>query len=259
MAAEGGWRARRWTLGRARVEEERTMAPPLRRRARTLSITCPAGGGRRAAPGRRRGGARHRRDRWHSRRDPLIRPRRSSRAPGQGSRRPRLHRAPLMGGERHHQVTGGQITEPWPAGGPQPGEPPVAQKPGGHPCRSPTAHYQVNPGAVDEVKVAIVELVETRPSINPAPGTTRVAAGERPDQVRSPLRVRRRGGARAHGTSAAVRKFEEVDQPGSPPVPSSSPTTSRSPRTRAGSVRQCSAPARPGYRNRHSERSWLRA
>ena len=73
---------------------------------------------------RARGGARHRRDPWHSRRDPAhSRPRRSSRQPGERQTGVRAGTgAPLTWAENHiYQVTGGQITELWPAGGPQPG------------------------------------------------------------------------------------------------------------------------------------------
>jgi Phage integrase family len=51
----------------------------------------------------------------------------------------------------------------------------------------------------------------------------------------------------AHGASAAVRKFEEVDQP-ELAAPSPSPTTARSPPTTAGSAHGDSRPVRPGRR-----------
>jgi hypothetical protein len=60
-------------------------------------------------------------DPWHSRRDPAhSRPRRSSRRPGQAAGVHADTGAPLTWAENHiYRVTGGQITELWPAGGPQ--------------------------------------------------------------------------------------------------------------------------------------------
>jgi quinol monooxygenase YgiN len=77
-----------------------------------------------------------------------------------------------------------------------------------------TAHYQVKPGAVDRVKAAIVEFVEYVTLHEPG---TRIytAWQEESDPTRFVhlFEFADEEAHRAHGTSAAVRKFEEVYRP----------------------------------------------
>jgi quinol monooxygenase YgiN len=77
-----------------------------------------------------------------------------------------------------------------------------------------TAHYQVNPGAVDKVKAAIVEFVEyvTRHE----PGTRVYTAWQQesdPTKFVHLFEFADEEAHKAHGASAAVRRFEEVYQP----------------------------------------------
>lgn len=77
-----------------------------------------------------------------------------------------------------------------------------------------TAHYQVNPDAVDKVKAAIAEFVEY--VIKHEPGTRIYTAWQQQsDQTRFVhlFEFADEAAHQAHGTSAAVRKFEEVYQP----------------------------------------------
>src|SRR5262249_19948960 len=105
---------------------------------------------------------------------------------------------------------------PWPAGGPgsasRPAVPsklrrtfvPIYQ----------TAHYQVNPAAVDKVKAAIVEFVGY--VTEHEPGTRIYTAWQQesdPTKFVHLFEFADEAAHQAHGTSAAVRKFEEVYQP----------------------------------------------
>jgi len=77
-----------------------------------------------------------------------------------------------------------------------------------------TAHYQVNPGAVDKVKAAIVEFVEY--VTEHEPGTQIYTAWQQesdPTKFVHLFEFADQAAHQAHGTSAAVRKFEEVYQP----------------------------------------------
>ena len=77
-----------------------------------------------------------------------------------------------------------------------------------------TAHYQVNPGAVDKVKAAITEFVGY--VAENEPGTVVYAAWQQQDDLTKFVHLFEfadAGAHQAHGSSAAVRKFEEVYQP----------------------------------------------
>jgi quinol monooxygenase YgiN len=77
-----------------------------------------------------------------------------------------------------------------------------------------TAHYQVNPGAVDKVKAAIVEFVEY--VTNHEPGTRVYTAWQQesdPTKFVHLFEFADEEAHTAHGASAAVRRFEEVYQP----------------------------------------------
>jgi quinol monooxygenase YgiN len=77
-----------------------------------------------------------------------------------------------------------------------------------------TAHYQVNPGAVDKVKAAIAEFVAYVTEHEPA---TRIYTAwhqqSDPTKFVHLFEFADEQAHQAHGTSAAVRKFEEVYQP----------------------------------------------
>ena len=76
------------------------------------------------------------------------------------------------------------------------------------------AHYQVSPGAVDKVKKAIVQFVEY--VTEHEPGTRIYTAWQEesdPTKFVHLFEFADEEAHRAHGTSAAVRKFEEVYQP----------------------------------------------
>ncbi len=100
-----------------------------------------------------------------------------------------------------------------------------------------TAHCQVNPGAVEKVKVAIVEFVEY---VTEHEHGTRIYTAwqqeSEPVKFVHLFEFADQAAHQAHGTSAAVRSSKRSISPNSPPGPSSSPTTSRSPLTTAGSV-----------------------
>jgi quinol monooxygenase YgiN len=77
-----------------------------------------------------------------------------------------------------------------------------------------TAHYQVNPDAVDRVKAAITEFVDyvTRNE----PGTRMYTAWQQQDDPTKFVHLFEfadDSAHQAHGSSPAVRKFEEVYQP----------------------------------------------
>jgi quinol monooxygenase YgiN len=77
-----------------------------------------------------------------------------------------------------------------------------------------TAHYQVNPGAVDKVKAAIVEFVEY--VTKREPGTRVYTAWQQesdPTKFVHLFEFADEEAHKAHGASAAVRRFEEVYQP----------------------------------------------
>jgi quinol monooxygenase YgiN len=77
-----------------------------------------------------------------------------------------------------------------------------------------TAHYQVNPGAVDKVKAAIAEFVEY--VAQHEPGTRMYSAWQQEDDPTKFVHLFEftdEDAHRAHGNSAAVRRFEEVYQP----------------------------------------------
>jgi quinol monooxygenase YgiN len=77
-----------------------------------------------------------------------------------------------------------------------------------------TAHYQVNPGAVEKVKAAIVEFVEY--VTEHEPGTRIYTAWQQesdPTKFVHLFEFADEAAHQAHGASAAVRKFEEVYQP----------------------------------------------
>ncbi|HLK77436.1 MAG TPA: antibiotic biosynthesis monooxygenase family protein [Streptosporangiaceae bacterium] len=77
-----------------------------------------------------------------------------------------------------------------------------------------TAHYQVNPGAVDKVKAAIAEFVEY--VTKHEPGTRIYTAWQQqsdPTRFVHLFEFADETAHQAHGASAAVRKFEEVYQP----------------------------------------------
>jgi len=77
-----------------------------------------------------------------------------------------------------------------------------------------TAHYQVNPGAVDKVKAAIVEFVEY--VTKHEPGTRVYTAWQQendPTKFVHLFEFADEEAHNAHGASAAVRRFEEVYQP----------------------------------------------
>ena len=77
-----------------------------------------------------------------------------------------------------------------------------------------TAHYQVNPGAVDKVKAAIVEFVEY--VTEHEPGTRIYTAWQQqsdPTRFVHLFEFADEAAHQAHGASAAVRRFEEVYQP----------------------------------------------
>ena len=77
-----------------------------------------------------------------------------------------------------------------------------------------TAHYQVNPGAVDKVKAAITEFVKyVREN---EPGTRMYTAWQQQDDPTRFCHLFEFADAsahEAHGKSAAVRKFEEAYRP----------------------------------------------
>ena len=113
-----------------------------------------------------------------------------------------------------------------------------------------TAHYRVNPGAVGNVKAAIAEFVAY--VTEHEPGTRNYTAWK---QQRDPTKFvllfdfADETAHQAHGASAAVRKFEEVDQP-ELAAPSPSPTTARSSPTTAGRFPTCQT--RSPNRSRHA-------
>jgi len=77
-----------------------------------------------------------------------------------------------------------------------------------------TAHYQVNPAAVDKVKAAIVEFVGY--VTEHEPGTRIYTAWQQesdPTKFVHLFEFADEAAHHAHGTSAAVRQFEEVYQP----------------------------------------------
>jgi quinol monooxygenase YgiN len=77
-----------------------------------------------------------------------------------------------------------------------------------------TAHYQVNPAAVDKVKAAITEFVDYVASNEP--GTRMYAAWQQADDPTRFVHLFEfadEAAHQAHGRSAAVRKFEAVYQP----------------------------------------------
>jgi quinol monooxygenase YgiN len=77
-----------------------------------------------------------------------------------------------------------------------------------------TAHYQVNPDAVDKVKAAITEFVEYVSQHEP--GTRIYTAWQQdsdPTKFVHLFEFADEAAHQAHGASAAVRKFEEVYQP----------------------------------------------
>ena len=77
-----------------------------------------------------------------------------------------------------------------------------------------TAHYQVNAGAVDKVKAAIAEFV--RYVTEHEPGTRIYTAWQQegdPTKFVHLFEFADEQAHQAHGTSAAVRKFEQVYQP----------------------------------------------
>jgi quinol monooxygenase YgiN len=77
-----------------------------------------------------------------------------------------------------------------------------------------TAHYQVNPGAVDKVKAAIVEFVEY--VTKREPGTRVYTAWQQesdPTKFVHLFEFADEEAHKAHGASAAVRRFEDVYQP----------------------------------------------
>ena len=77
-----------------------------------------------------------------------------------------------------------------------------------------TARYQVNPGAVDKVKVAIAEFVAYVSEHEP--GTRIYTAWQQQDDPTAFVHLFEFADSeahKAHGASAAVRKFEEVYQP----------------------------------------------
>lgn len=77
-----------------------------------------------------------------------------------------------------------------------------------------TAHYQVNTGAVDKVKAAIVEFVEYVTKHEP---DTRVYTAWQqesdPTKFVHLFEFADEEAHKAHGASAAVRRFEDVYQP----------------------------------------------
>jgi quinol monooxygenase YgiN len=80
--------------------------------------------------------------------------------------------------------------------------------------RPPGPHYQVNPGAVDKVKAAIVEFVKY--VTEHEPGTRIYTAWQQdsdPTKFVHLFEFADEAAHQAHGTSAAVRKFEEAYQP----------------------------------------------
>ncbi len=77
-----------------------------------------------------------------------------------------------------------------------------------------TAHYQVNPGAVEQVKAAIAELVAY--VAEHEPGTRMYTAWQQKDDPARFVHLFEfadEAAHQAHGNSAAVRKFEDVYQP----------------------------------------------
>ena len=77
-----------------------------------------------------------------------------------------------------------------------------------------TARYQVNPGAVDKVKAAIMEFVEY--VARHEPGTRIYTAWQQesdPTTFVHLFEFADEAAHQAHGSSAAVRKFEQVYQP----------------------------------------------
>ena len=77
-----------------------------------------------------------------------------------------------------------------------------------------TAHYQVNPDAVDKVKAAIVEFVDYVAAHEP--GTRIYTAWQEesdPTKFVHLFEFADEEAHEAHGTSAAVQMFEEVYQP----------------------------------------------
>jgi quinol monooxygenase YgiN len=114
------------------------------------------------------------------------------------------------------RVASDRITELWPVGGRQLGLSwaietskwrifvPIYQ----------TAHYRVNPAAVDKVKAAIVEFVEY--VTEHEPGTQIYTAWQQqsdPTKFVHLFEFADEEAHQAHGASAAVRKFEEVYRP----------------------------------------------
>ena len=77
-----------------------------------------------------------------------------------------------------------------------------------------TAHYQVKPEAVDKVKAAIVEFIDYVGRNEP--GSQMYAAWQQKDDPTRFVHLFEFADAdahRAHGSSPAVRRFEEVYQP----------------------------------------------
>ena len=77
-----------------------------------------------------------------------------------------------------------------------------------------TAHYQVNRGAVDKVKAAIVEFVDYVTAHEP--GTRIYTAWQEegdPTKFVHLFEFADQEAHQVHGRSAAVRRFEEVYQP----------------------------------------------
>jgi quinol monooxygenase YgiN len=77
-----------------------------------------------------------------------------------------------------------------------------------------TAHYQVNPDAVDKVKAAITEFVDY--VARSEPGTHVYTAWQQEDDPTKFVHLFEfadESAHQAHGNSAAVRAFEQVYQP----------------------------------------------
>lgn len=77
-----------------------------------------------------------------------------------------------------------------------------------------TAHYQVNPDAIDKVKTAVAEFVEY--VAKHEPGTVMYTAWQQADDPTKFVHLFEFADSVAqaeHGKSAAVRKFESVYQP----------------------------------------------
>ena len=77
-----------------------------------------------------------------------------------------------------------------------------------------TAHYQVNPRAVDKVKTAVVEFVDYVTEHEPGTRIYTVWQEEGdPTKFVHLFEFADEAAHRVHGSSAAVRKFEDVYRP----------------------------------------------